>query len=157
MQAMKEHFADYDEVVVVANLPYYVTTPIIMKFLLEKIPISGMIIMMQKEVADRITAIPGTKAYGSLSIAIQYYMDADVAMIVPKTVFMPQPNVESAVLRLTRKETPPAEVIDEDFLFRVSRGSFVQRRKTILNNLQTSLPDGKEKRVDCRSVRTCRY
>ena len=145
-RAMTEHFAEYEEVVVVANLPYYVTTPIIMKFLLEQIPVSGMIIMMQKEVADRITASPGTKAYGSLSIAIQYYMDADVAMIVPKTVFMPQPNVESAVLRLTRKATPPAEVIDEDFLFRVSRGSFVQRRKTILNNLQTSLPDGKEKK-----------
>lgn len=142
-QAMKDHFADYEDVVVVANLPYYVTTPIIMKFLLEKVPVTGMIIMMQKEVADRITAIPGTKAYGSLSIAIQYYMDADVAMIVPKTVFMPQPNVESAVLRLTRKETAPAEVKDEDFLFKVSRGSFVQRRKTILNNLQASLPDGK--------------
>ena len=100
---MEEHFADYDEVVVVANLPYYVTTPIIMKFLLEKIPVSGMIIMMQKEVADRITANPGTKAYGSLSIAIQYYMDAEVAMIVPKTVFMPQPNVESAVLTIDEK------------------------------------------------------
>lgn len=145
-QAMATHFAEYEEVVVVANLPYYVTTPIIMKFLLEQIPVSGMIIMMQKEVADRITAEPGTKAYGSLSIAIQYYMDADVAMIVPKTVFVPQPNVESAVLRLTRKATPPAEVRDENFLFQVSRGSFVQRRKTILNNLQTSLPDGKVKK-----------
>lgn len=145
-QTMTDHFADYDEVVVVANLPYYVTTPIIMKFLLEQVPITGMIIMMQKEVADRITASPGTKAYGSLSIAIQYYMDADVAMIVPKTVFVPQPNVESAVLRLTRKTTPPAEVIDENFLFQVSKGSFVQRRKTILNNLQTSLPDGKLKK-----------
>lgn len=145
-QAMTEHFADYEEVVVVANLPYYVTTPIIMRFLLEQVPVSGMIIMMQKEVADRITASPSTKAYGSLSIAIQYYMDTDIAMIVPKTVFMPQPNVESAVLRLTRKETPLAEVKDENFLFQVSRGSFVQRRKTILNNLQTSLPDGKAKK-----------
>lgn len=145
-EAMNEHFSDYEDVVVVANLPYYVTTPIIMKFLLEKIPVSGMVIMMQKEVADRITASPGTKAYGSLSIAIQYYMDAEVAMIVPKTVFIPQPNVESAVLRLTRKEKPPAQVIDEDFLFKISRGSFVQRRKTILNNLQASLPNGKEKK-----------
>ena len=145
-QVMTEHFADYDDVVVVANLPYYVTTPIIMKFLLGKVPITGMVIMMQKEVADRITAVPGTKAYGSLSIAIQFYMDAEVSMIVPKTVFMPQPNVESAVLRLTRKEVAPAEVIDEDFLFKVSKGSFIQRRKTILNNLQTSLPDGKAKK-----------
>lgn len=145
-QVMAEHFSDYEDVVVVANLPYYVTTPIIMKFLLGKVPISGMVIMMQKEVADRITAVPGTKAYGSLSIAIQYYMDAEVAMIVPKTVFMPQPNVESAVLRLTRKEVAPAEVIDEDFLFEVSKGSFMQRRKTILNNLQSALPDGKAKK-----------
>ncbi|WP_342513922.1 16S rRNA (adenine(1518)-N(6)/adenine(1519)-N(6))-dimethyltransferase RsmA [Sporosarcina sp. FSL K6-1522] len=145
-QVMVDYFADYDDVVVVANLPYYVTTPIIMKFLLGKVPVSGMVIMMQKEVADRITASPGTKAYGSLSIAIQYYMDAEVAMIVPKTVFMPQPNVESAVLRLTRKETAPAEVIDEDFLFEVSRGSFIQRRKTIFNNLQSSLPNGKAKK-----------
>lgn len=145
-EALVEHFSDYDDVIVVANLPYYVTTPIIMKFLLEKIAISGMIIMMQKEVADRITASPGTKAYGSLSIAIQYYMDAEVAMIVPKTVFVPQPKIESAVLRLTRKEQPPGDVIDEDFLFKVSRGSFVQRRKTILNNLQSSLPDGKKRK-----------
>lgn len=143
---IEKEFAGYEEIIVVANLPYYVTTPIIMKFLLERIPISGMIIMMQKEVADRITATPSTKAYGSLSIAIQYYMDASVAMIVPKTVFVPQPNVESAVLKLTRKEQLPAEVKDEDFLFQVSKGSFVQRRKTILNNLQTSLPDGKAKK-----------
>ncbi len=146
LQVMKDHFTDYEDVVVVANLPYYVTTPIIMKFLLGKVPVSGMVVMMQKEVADRITAVPGTKAYGSLSIAIQYYMDAEVAMIVPRTVFMPQPNVESAVLRLTRKETAPAKVIDEDFMFTVSRGSFVQRRKTILNNLQSSLPEGKLKK-----------
>lgn len=143
---IEKEFMGYEEIVVVANLPYYVTTPIIMKFLLERIPITGMIIMMQKEVADRITATPGTKAYGSLSIAIQYYMDASVAMIVPKTVFVPQPNVESAVLKLTRKAQLPAEVKDEDFLFQVSKGSFVQRRKTILNNLQTSLPNGKEKK-----------
>ncbi|KXH86835.1 16S rRNA (adenine(1518)-N(6)/adenine(1519)-N(6))-dimethyltransferase RsmA [Sporosarcina sp. HYO08] len=143
---IQEQFADYEEIVVVANLPYYVTTPIILKFLHSKVPISAMVIMMQKEVADRITAHPGTKAYGSLSIAIQYYMDAEVAMIVPKTVFMPQPNVESAVIRLTRKEEVPAEVIDEDFLFEVSKGSFAQRRKTILNNLQTVLPDGKAKK-----------
>ncbi|CAM3254838.1 16S rRNA (adenine(1518)-N(6)/adenine(1519)-N(6))-dimethyltransferase RsmA [Filibacter tadaridae] len=145
-QIVEEHFADYEEIVVVANLPYYVTTPIIMKFLLGKVPIARMVVMMQKEVADRITAVPGTKAYGSLSIAIQYFMDAEVSMIVPKTVFMPQPNVESAVLLLTKKESPPAYVIDEDFLFTVSKGSFIQRRKTILNNLQSSMPDGKAKK-----------
>lgn len=143
---VEEQFYEYDEVTVVANLPYYVTTPIIMKFLMGKVPVDRMIIMMQREVADRITAVPGTKAYGSLSIAIQYYMDAEVSMIVPRTVFMPQPNVESAVLKLTRKAEPPASVIDEEFLFKVARGSFVQRRKTILNNLQTSLPQGKAKK-----------
>lgn len=145
-KVVEEQFSDYDDIVVVANLPYYVTTPIIMKFLLGKVPIRGMVIMMQKEVADRITASPSTKAYGSLSIAVQYYMDAEVSMIVPKTVFIPQPNVESAVLKLTKKAKPPVEVKDEDFLFKVARGSFVQRRKTLLNNLQSSLPDGKAKK-----------
>ncbi|MCM3758950.1 16S rRNA (adenine(1518)-N(6)/adenine(1519)-N(6))-dimethyltransferase RsmA [Sporosarcina aquimarina] len=144
--ALEEQFSDVEEVTVVANLPYYVTTPIIMKFLMGKVPIERMVIMMQHEVADRITAVPGTKAYGSLSIAIQYYMDAEVSMVVPRTVFMPQPNVESAVLRLSRKAHPPASVINEEFLFQVARGSFVQRRKTILNNLQTSLPQGKAKK-----------
>lgn len=143
---VEEQFSGYDDLAIVANLPYYVTTPIIMKFLMEKLPISQLVIMMQKEVADRITAKPGTKAYGSLSIAVQYYMDAEIAMIVPKTVFIPQPNVESAVLRLSRKKQPYENVIDEDFLFKVSQGSFVQRRKTLLNNLQTSLPDGKAKK-----------
>lgn len=146
LQMFEEKLSDYKDVMVVANLPYYVTTPILLKLLMDRLPIRGMVVMMQKEVADRITASPGTKAYGSLSIAIQYYMKAEVAMTVPKAVFMPQPNVDSAVIKLTRHETPPVQVIDEDFLFKVSRGSFVQRRKTIINNLQSSLLNGKEKR-----------
>ncbi|MBD7946272.1 MULTISPECIES: 16S rRNA (adenine(1518)-N(6)/adenine(1519)-N(6))-dimethyltransferase RsmA [Psychrobacillus] len=146
LQMFEERLSDYKDVMVVANLPYYVTTPILLKLLMDRLPIRGMVVMMQKEVADRITASPGTKAYGSLSIAIQYYMKAEVAMTVPKAVFMPQPNVDSAVIKLTRHETPPVQVIDEDFLFKVSRGSFVQRRKTIINNLQSSLPNGKEKK-----------
>ncbi|SES43581.1 16S rRNA (adenine(1518)-N(6)/adenine(1519)-N(6))-dimethyltransferase RsmA [Psychrobacillus sp. OK032] len=145
-QIFAEKLENYNDVMVVANLPYYVTTPILLKLLMDRLPVRGMVVMMQKEVADRITAKPGTKAYGSLSIAIQYYMKAEVAMIVPKAVFMPQPNVESAVIKLTRHETPPVQVIDEDFLFQVSRGSFVQRRKTIINNLQSSLPNGKQKK-----------
>lgn len=145
-QLFVEKLENYKDVMVVANLPYYVTTPILLKLLMDRLPIRGMVVMMQKEVADRITAKPGTKAYGSLSIAIQYYMKAEVAMIVPKAVFMPQPNVESAVIKLTRHETPPVHVIDEEFLFQVSRGSFVQRRKTIINNLQSSLPNGKQKK-----------
>ncbi|QFF97382.1 16S rRNA (adenine(1518)-N(6)/adenine(1519)-N(6))-dimethyltransferase RsmA [Psychrobacillus glaciei] len=145
-QIFQDKLADYKDVMVVANLPYYVTTPILLKLLMDRLPIRGMVVMMQKEVADRITASPGTKAYGSLSIAIQYYMKAEVAMVVPKAVFMPQPNVDSAVIKLTRHLIPPVNVIDEDFLFKVSRGSFVQRRKTIINNLQSSLPNGKEKK-----------
>lgn len=141
-----DKLTDYKDVMVVANLPYYVTTPILLKLLMDRLPIRGMVVMMQKEVADRITASPGTKAYGSLSIAIQYYMKAEVAMTVPKAVFMPQPNVDSAVIKLTRHETPPVQVLNEDFFFKVSRGSFVQRRKTIINNLQSSLPNGKEKK-----------
>lgn len=135
-----------EDIMVVANLPYYVTTPILMKLLNDRLPIRGFVVMMQKEVADRITARPGTKEYGSLSIAVQYYATADVVMTVPKTVFMPQPNVESAVIKLIKHNEPPVKVIDEDFLFIVTRASFAQRRKTILNNLQTGLPQGKEKK-----------
>ena len=144
--AIDNELADYDDIVVVANLPYYVTTPIILKLLLEKLPIRGMVVMLQKEVAERITAKPGTKAYGSLSIAIQYYTQAEMALTVPKSVFMPQPNVDSAVIRMTKREVPEVQVINEDFFFSVTRGSFVQRRKTILNNLQAAMPLGKEKK-----------
>ncbi|ANU14675.1 16S rRNA (adenine(1518)-N(6)/adenine(1519)-N(6))-dimethyltransferase RsmA [Planococcus halocryophilus] len=144
--AIDSELAGYDDIVVVANLPYYVTTPIILKLLLEKLPIRGMVVMLQKEVAERITAKPGTKAYGSLSIAIQYYTQAEMALTVPKSVFLPQPNVDSAVIRMTKRDVPEVEVIDEDFFFTVTRGSFVQRRKTILNNLQVAMPLGKEKK-----------
>lgn len=124
-----------EPLMVVANLPYYITTPIIMHFLESDLRIDGLVIMMQKEVADRITAAPGSKAYGSLSIAIQYYMEAEIAFIVPKTVFVPQPNVDSAILKLTRRDKPVVEVKDEAFFFELIRASFVQRRKTIWNNL----------------------
>ncbi|MCM3723941.1 16S rRNA (adenine(1518)-N(6)/adenine(1519)-N(6))-dimethyltransferase RsmA [Solibacillus isronensis] len=143
-QVIEEEMPGIDDIMVVANLPYYVTTPILMKLLNDRLPIRGFVVMMQKEVADRITAKPGTKAYGSLSIAIQYYVTAEIAMVVPKTVFMPQPNVDSAVIRLIKHENPPVKVIDEDFLFEVSRASFAQRRKTILNNLQNGLVNGKQ-------------
>ncbi|RAZ65838.1 16S rRNA (adenine(1518)-N(6)/adenine(1519)-N(6))-dimethyltransferase RsmA [Planococcus maitriensis] len=145
-QAIQEELAGFEDIMVVANLPYYVTTPIILKLLLEKLPIRGLVVMLQKEVAERITAKPGTKAYGSLSIAIQYYTEADYAMTVPKSVFMPQPNVDSAVIRMIKRPEPIVNVIDEDFFFLVTRGSFVQRRKTILNNLQSTMPDGKAKK-----------
>lgn len=142
-QLIDTELAGYEDIMVVANLPYYVTTPILMKLLTDGLPLRGFVVMMQKEVADRISAKPGTKAYGSLSIAVQYYCTAEVAMIVPKTVFMPQPNVDSAVLKLIRHDNPPVTVKDEDFFFEVTRAAFAQRRKTILNNLQSQLPNGK--------------
>ncbi|MCM3588577.1 16S rRNA (adenine(1518)-N(6)/adenine(1519)-N(6))-dimethyltransferase RsmA [Mesobacillus maritimus] len=144
---IKEELAGFEDIMVVANLPYYVTTPILMKLLEEKLPIRGIVGMLQKEVADRIAAKPGTKEYGSLSIAVQYYTTAETVMIVPKTVFIPQPNVDSAVIRLIVRDEPAVKVIDESFFFQVTRASFAQRRKTILNNLTSQLPDGKQKKA----------
>ncbi len=143
---IEEQFKGLEDIMVVANLPYYVTTPIIMKLLEEKLPIRGIVCMLQKEVADRIAAKPGGKDYGSLSIAVQYYTEAETVMVVPKTVFMPQPNVDSAVIRLTVRQEPVVKVRSEDFFFQVTRASFAQRRKTILNNLTSQLPDGKAKK-----------
>ena len=120
---------------VVANLPYYITTPILMHLIESKIPFAEFVVMMQKEVADRISAEANTKAYGSLSIADQYYMTAKVAFIVPRTVFVPAPNVDSAILKMVRRESPAVAVSDEDFFFRVSKACFVHRRKTLWNNL----------------------
>lgn len=120
---------------VVANLPYYITTPILMHLIESKIPFAEFVVMMQKEVADRISAEPNTKAYGSLSIAVQYYMTAKVAFIVPRTVFVPAPNVDSAILKMVRRPEPLVSVKDEDFFFRVSKACFVHRRKTLWNNL----------------------
>ncbi|WP_270999969.1 16S rRNA (adenine(1518)-N(6)/adenine(1519)-N(6))-dimethyltransferase RsmA [Streptococcus agalactiae] len=120
---------------VVANLPYYITTPILMHLIEGKIPFAEFVVMMQREVADRISAMPNTKAYGSLSIAVQYYMTAKVSFIVPKTVFVPAPNVDSAILKMVRRDQPVVSVQDEDFFFRVSKVAFVHRRKTLWNNL----------------------
>lgn len=147
-EVMDEEFANLEDIMVVANLPYYVTTPIIMKLLEEQLPIRGIVVMLQKEVADRIAANPGTKDYGSLSIAVQYYTKAETVMIVPKTVFVPQPNVDSAVIRLTKREKPAVIVKDEVFFFQVTRAGFAQRRKTLLNNLTSQLPDGKQKKEE---------
>jgi 16S rRNA (adenine1518-N6/adenine1519-N6)-dimethyltransferase len=133
------------DLMVVANLPYYVTTPILMKLITDDLPIRGIVVMLQKEVADRIAAAPGTKNYGSLSIAIQYYMDAETVMTVPKSVFVPQPNVDSAVIRLTKRRSPAVKVKDEKFFFQVVRASFAQRRKTILNNLGHNLGTKEQK------------
>ena len=129
---------------VVANLPYYITTPILMHLIESKIPFAEFVVMMQKEVADRISAEPNTKVYGSLSIAVQYYMTAKVAFVVPRTVFVPAPNVDSAILKMTRRKQPLVEVKDEDFFFRVSKASFVHRRKTLWNNLTSHFGKSEE-------------
>ncbi|MNB66963.1 Ribosomal RNA small subunit methyltransferase A [compost metagenome] len=135
-QLFAEDFSGVERVSVVANLPYYVTTPILMKLLEEKLPLANIVVMIQKEVADRMAASPGGKDYGSLSIAVQYYSEPELICTVPHTVFIPQPNVESAVIRLKVRERPPVEVRDEKHFFEVVRASFTQRRKTISNNLK---------------------
>jgi 16S rRNA (adenine1518-N6/adenine1519-N6)-dimethyltransferase len=153
-RVIAEEFTDVADIMVVANLPYYVTTPIIMKLLTDRLPIRGIVVMLQKEVADRISAKPGTKDYGSLSIAIQYYTEAETVMTVPRTVFIPQPNVDSAVIRLKKRQQPPVDVEDESFFFQVVRASFAQRRKTILNNLVNNLPNGKAMKEQIERVLT---
>ncbi|MGT2929263.1 16S rRNA (adenine(1518)-N(6)/adenine(1519)-N(6))-dimethyltransferase RsmA [Streptococcus dentasini] len=136
LQTQIQNFKNPDlPIKVVANLPYYITTPILMHLIESRIPFQEFVVMMQKEVADRISAEPNTKAYGSLSIAVQYYMEAQVAFIVPRTVFVPAPNVDSAILKMVRRNQPLVEVQDEDFLFDVAKASFVHRRKTLWNNL----------------------
>lgn len=135
---------------VVANLPYYITTPILMHLIESKIPFSEFVVMMQKEVADRIAASPKTKAYGSLSIAVQYYMEASVAFIVPRTVFIPAPNVDSAILKMVHREAPLVEVEDEEWFFKTMHSSFVHRRKTLMNNLQAAF--GKESKPEIEKL-----
>ena len=132
---------------VVANLPYYITTPILMHLIESGIPFSEFVVMMQREVADRISAQPNTKAYGSLSIAVQYYMTAKVAFIVPRTVFVPAPNVDSAILKMVRRDQPAVAVKDEKFFFKVSKASFVHRRKTLWNNLTSHFGKSEETKV----------
>ena len=120
---------------VVANLPYYITTPIIMGLFESHVPIDSITIMVQKEVADRMQEGPGSKEYGALSLAVQYYAKPEIVVNVPPSCFMPQPKVGSAVIRLTRHEQSPVEVEDEKLMFQVIRASFNQRRKTLANGL----------------------
>lgn len=123
---------------VVANLPYYITTPIIMGLFESHVPIDSITVMVQKEVADRMQVGPGTKDYGALSLAVQYYAKPEIVANVPPNCFMPRPNVGSAVIRLTRHEKPPVEVKDEKLMFRLIRASFNQRRKTLANGLSNA-------------------
>ena len=123
---------------VVANLPYYITTPIIMGLFENQVPVDSITIMVQKEVADRMQVGPGTKDYGALSLAVQYYAKPEIVANVPPNCFMPRPKVGSAVIRLERYEKPPVEVSDEKLMFRIIRASFNQRRKTLVNGLKNS-------------------
>ena len=123
---------------VVANLPYYITTPISMRLFENHVPLKSITIMVQKEVADRMQVGPGTKDYGALSLAVQYYAKPEIVANVPPNCFIPRPNVGSAVIRLTRYEEPPVKAEDEAFLFAVIRASFNQRRKTLANGLSNA-------------------
>jgi 16S rRNA (adenine1518-N6/adenine1519-N6)-dimethyltransferase len=138
----------YTNVKVIGNLPYYITTSIIMGLLESRVPVESITIMMQKEVADRIKSGPGTKVYGALSVAVQYYCTVNVVEDVPKEVFMPMPKVDSTVLRLDMRKEPAVELLDEKMFFRCVKAGFGQRRKTLLNSLQAT---GYEK----ETIRSC--
>jgi len=133
-QAIEGIFEDAEDVHLVANLPYYITTPIIMQLLQKQTAVQSMTVLLQKEVAERMAAVPDTKAYGSLSIAVQYYTKAKLVTDVPKTAFMPQPNVVSSVLKLERRKKPLVDVPDDDQFFELVQTSFRHRRKNIKNN-----------------------
>jgi len=133
---MATKMAGASEIAVVANLPYYITTPILMNLIEARLPIARYVVMMQLEVARRLSATPQTKDYNALSIAIQYYCDVKIVLNVPRDVFIPAPNVDSCVVVLKRKKTPPVEIKDERFFMELVHACFRQRRKTLLNNLQ---------------------
>jgi 16S rRNA (adenine1518-N6/adenine1519-N6)-dimethyltransferase len=142
---------DGRRVSVVANLPYYVTSPILMKLLEERLPLENIVVMIQKEVAERLAASPGGKAYGALTVLAQFYAEADIVTIVPHSVFIPQPNVDSAVLRLRIREKPAVDVDSEEMFYRVVKASFGQRRKTLSNNLINNL-FGKDRKAEMLSI-----
>ena len=135
MNRLAEEYNGGKPMKVVANLPYYITTPIIMGLFENKVPLKSITIMVQKEVADRMQEEPGTKDYGALSLAVQYYARPEIVANVPPNCFIPRPNVGSAVIRLTRYEVPPVTVKDEKKMFELIRASFNQRRKTLVNGL----------------------
>lgn len=135
-ELIAQNFDGRHKIKLVANLPYYITTPIVMHLIEVDVDFETIVVMMQKEVADRLAAQPGTKDYGSLSVAVQYEMDAKIAFIVPKTVFMPQPKVDSAIIALNRKDEKPDVPVDEPFFKKMVKGIFLHRRKSLWNNLQ---------------------
>ena len=140
IQALAQEYNGGRPIKVVANLPYYITTPIIMGLFESNVPIDNITVMVQKEVADRMQVGPGTKDYGALSLVVQYYAEPYIVANVPPNCFMPRPNVGSAVIRLTRHQTPPVTAKDPKLMFALIRASFNQRRKTLQNGLNNS-PD----------------
>ncbi|MCE5131911.1 16S rRNA (adenine(1518)-N(6)/adenine(1519)-N(6))-dimethyltransferase RsmA [Staphylococcus saprophyticus] len=138
-----EHLTDCEKIMVVANLPYYITTPILLNLMQQKLPIDGYVVMMQKEVGERLNAQVGTKAYGSLSIVAQYYTETSKVLTVPKSVFLPPPNVDSIVVKLMKRPTPIVDIDDENKFFKMTKAAFSQRRKTINNNYQSLFVNGK--------------
>ncbi|MFC7443371.1 16S rRNA (adenine(1518)-N(6)/adenine(1519)-N(6))-dimethyltransferase RsmA [Laceyella putida] len=136
---IREHLQDAETLHVVANLPYYVTSPILVRLLTERYPLTNIVIMIQKEVADRLAAKPGTKDYSSLSVLVQYFAEAEEVARVPSHVFVPRPQVDSAVARLTLRSRPAVDVKNEELFFKVVRAAFAQRRKTLLNTLHANL------------------
>lgn len=142
---------------VVANLPYYITTPIIMGLFESHVPVASITVMVQKEVADRMQVGPGTKDYGALSLAVQYYAEPYIVANVPQNCFMPRPKIGSAVIRLTRHAQPPVEVLDEKLMFRLIRASFNQRRKTLANGLKNDSGLSYSKEVIEEAIAACGF
>ena len=138
IKALAEEYNGGKPIKVVANLPYYITTPIIMGLFESGVPIDNITVMVQKEVADRMKEGPGSKDYGALSLAVQYYAEPEIVANVPPNCFIPRPNVGSAVIRLDRYAEPPVQTADEQFMFSIIRASFNQRRKTLVNGLSNA-------------------
>lgn len=138
-KVINEHFQEADTIHVVANLPYYVTSPILVHLLEQRLPFANIVIMIQKEVADRLKASPGTKDYSSLSVLVQYYAEVKTVAQVPGHVFIPKPQVDSSVICLTLREKPKVKVINEHEFFKIVRAAFAKRRKTLLNSLHSDL------------------
>lgn len=153
-QLIAAHLPNFTRIHLVANLPYYVTSPILVRLLEEQVPLENIVVMVQKEVADRMIAKPGNKDYSSLSILVQYFSEPQMVARVPRHVFVPRPQVDSAVVKLIRRSQPPVTVVDEELFFQIVRAAFGQRRKTLLNSLHSQLfPDfPKEKIEECLRI-----
>ncbi len=141
---IEEHFSDCEKVAVCANLPYYITSPIVMMLLESKLPIESITVMVQKEAAERLCAKVGTRQSGAVTVAVSYYSDAEILFPVGRESFMPSPNVDSAVIRLSVREKPPVSVKDEKEFFRLVKACFAQRRKTLVNTVSNTLGISKE-------------